>query len=73
MWNSDVPVSKKEQILRDIRSGEPATQLLYCTPEALQESEDSREPSLLAALLEAHSAESLKLLAIDEAHVVSAW
>eukprot|EP00884_Botryococcus_braunii_P022331 jgi/Botrbrau1/8782/Bobra.0330s0014.1 len=76
MWNSDVLFSKRERILKDICSCEPSLQLIYCTPEALQEvptGEGQSCPSLLEALQIAHGQQFLKLIAIDEAHVVSAW
>lgn len=76
MWNSDVPFPKRERILKDLCSCEPSLQLIYCTPEALQETVPEQGqscPSLLQAIQVAHEQHFLKLIAVDEAHVVSAW
>jgi superfamily II DNA helicase RecQ len=61
--------------VKDLSSCEPTLQLVYCTPEALQEvaQGEGNCPSLFQALRVAHEQQFLKLIAVDEAHVVSAW
>lgn len=76
MWNSEVPIPKRERIAKDIRSCEPCVQLIYCTPEALQEQQQrdgNPSPSLLQAIEAAKDQNTLRLVAVDEAHVLSAW
>ena len=67
LFNSEVSVGKRQQILSEISCSEPSLKLLYSTPEALQ------KPDLKSALQAAAESGRIVSFAVDEAHCVSTW
>ncbi|KAK9831876.1 hypothetical protein WJX81_004403, partial [Elliptochloris bilobata] len=67
LWNSETDEVVKTRLVQDISCSEPATKVLYTTPESLA------MPRLLDALKEAAAAGCLTLFGVDEAHCVSQW
>ncbi|KAM7260883.1 hypothetical protein ACFE04_026358 [Oxalis oulophora] len=57
----------KNKIHEDLDSGKPSIRLLYVTPELIA------TPGFMAKLTKIHSRGLLSLIAIDEAHCISAW
>ncbi|XP_047319618.1 ATP-dependent DNA helicase Q-like 3 [Impatiens glandulifera] len=57
----------RNKIHEDLESGKPSVKLLYVTPELIA------TPGFMAKLKKIHSRGLLNLIAIDEAHCISAW
>eukprot|EP00741_Cyanophora_paradoxa_P015087 tig00020848_g14558.t1 len=64
---SSTPKADAERIIRDIDSANPATKLLYCTPEGITQPHFVRRLHAIAAR------KKLALFAVDEAHCISEW
>ncbi|XP_020521855.1 ATP-dependent DNA helicase Q-like 3 isoform X2 [Amborella trichopoda] len=57
----------KEKIYEDLDSGRPSLRLLYVTPELIATN------GFMYKLLKLHGRSLLQLIAVDEAHCISAW
>ena len=66
LWSS-MPAVERRTVLEDLESRRPTIKLLYLAPEALP---GSRTVAMLQTMFELRS---LSLIAIDEAHCISAW
>ncbi|KAI1506638.1 P-loop containing nucleoside triphosphate hydrolase protein [Biscogniauxia marginata] len=65
--NSNTPLSERDRILNDLKTGHPRTRLLYVTPE-LCATDRFRDRLKIV-----HEQQELARIAIDEAHCISEW
>ncbi|KAI1630619.1 P-loop containing nucleoside triphosphate hydrolase protein [Biscogniauxia mediterranea] len=65
--NSNTPLSERDRILNDLKTGHPRTRLLYVTPE-LCATDRFRDRLKIV-----HEQRELARIAIDEAHCISEW
>ncbi|KAK4610610.1 ATP-dependent DNA helicase Q5 [Fulvia fulva] len=65
--NSTTPMSAKNAILDDLKTGHPLTRLLYVTPEYCQLDHFRKHLRIV------HQQKELARIAVDEAHCISEW
>jgi RecQ family ATP-dependent DNA helicase len=65
--NSNTPTSEKAAILADLERSDPATKLLYLTPESLA------TDTMRLLLSDLNRRGLFSLVAVDEAHCISSW
>ena len=65
--NGTTPLTVKNAILDDLKSGHPKTRLLYVTPEYCQGDHFRK------CLRIVHAQRELARIAVDEAHCISEW